>query len=367
MKIIPGNAQDIGARANQEDSFGFSDLHDRGFKRHGGVMMVLCDGMGGLADGAVASRVAVDAALRGYTRKLPSEDIPSALERVVREAHDAVCAAFPNGESGGATIVAAVVCADLLYWVSLGDSRLYLVRRDAPMQQLTVDHNVANLEHHTTLGETPRSEALSTANPEALTSYLGSPYPSRPDGNRGGMPLLPGDRIVACSDGVYRGLSPEAMAASALHGRPMAAAEHMIKSVLEQEIPHQDNLTAVIFEVSHRRRLAELAAMRGPAVPVLLYGALGGITVVVLCVLVITVVMHFRHGDQPGLGSQEQHGTVLDSGSGVKDDSAGPQDNASPTGDQQSTSNRSSQPSLGPRAQPPHQSSTSTVSGANSK
>jgi protein phosphatase len=299
MKIIPGNAQDIGTRASQEDSFGFSDLQDRAFKRHAGVMMVLCDGMGGLADGAVASRVAVDAALQGYTRKQPSEDIPTALERVVREAHDAVCAAFANGESGGATIVAAVICADLLYWASLGDSRLYLVRRDATVQQLTVDHNVANLEHHTALGEAPRSEAMSAANPEALTGYLGSPYPPRPDSNRGGMPLLPGDRIVACSDGVYRGLSTEALAAIALHGRPMAAAEYMIKSVLEQGIPHQDNLTAVIFEVSRPRPLAQLVAMRGPAVPVLLYGALGGVAAVVLCVLVIIVTLHFRHGDVP--------------------------------------------------------------------
>ena len=319
MRVIPGNAQDIGDRANQEDSFGFSSLRDPAFERHGGVMMVLCDGMGGLADGAVASRVAVDAALRGYTRKSPSEDIPSALYRIVHETHDAVRAAFGDGESGGSTIVIAVVCADLLYWASLGDSRLYLFRHDAPALQLTVDHSVANLEQRAARGERPPNETLSSANPEALTGYLGSPYPPQPDANRDGLPLRPGDRIVACSDGVYRGLSPEAMAAIALRDRPMGAAEKMVKSVLEQQIPHQDNLTVLLFEVSRQGRLAGFAAMRGPAVPVVLYGAVGGIAAAIISVLIIIGVMHLRSDHQPAVDSEDTHSSVGDSVAGTRD------------------------------------------------
>src|SRR6516225_4662926 len=122
MTIIPGNAQDIGDRERQEDAFGFSSLGDRAFERHGGVMAVLCDGMGGLANGAAASRAAVDAALGGYRRKQPAEDVPSALDRALREAHEAVCAVCGAGETAGSTIVMAVVWHDRLYWASLGDS-----------------------------------------------------------------------------------------------------------------------------------------------------------------------------------------------------------------------------------------------------
>jgi PPM family protein phosphatase len=278
MRVVPGNAQHIGDRESQEDAFGFSNIGDRAFERHGGVMMVLCDGMGGLANGAAASRAAVDAALGGYCRKQPSEDIPTALHRVLREAHQAVCAICGEGGTAGSTIVVAVVWQDRLYWASLGDSRLYLCREGAPAVQLTEDHNVASLlEQRAARGESSVKEAASASNPDALTAYLGAPYPPEPHMGRDGLPLRPGDRVVACSDGLYRGLSPEAMAAAARHGKPMMAAEQLIGSVLTQKLPHQDNLTAVLLEVpSSYRRLIEIIETPGPTVLGALYGALAG-------------------------------------------------------------------------------------------
>jgi PPM family protein phosphatase len=258
MRVVPGNAQHIGDRESQEDAFGFSNIGDRAFERHGGVMMVLCDGMGGLANGAAASRAAVDAALGGYCRKQPSEDIPTALHRVLREAHQAVCAICGEGGTAGSTIVVAVVWQDRLYWASLGDSRLYLCREGAPAVQLTEDHNVASLlEQRAARGESSVKEAASASNPDALTAYLGAPYPPEPHMGRDGLPLRPGDRVVACSDGLYRGLSPEAMAAAARHGKPMMAAEQLIGSVLTQ-------------------KLIEIIETPGPTVLGALYGALAG-------------------------------------------------------------------------------------------
>jgi serine/threonine protein phosphatase PrpC len=261
MRVIPGNAQHKGDRESQEDAFGFSSLGDRAFERHGGVMMVLCDGMGGLANGAAASRAAVDAALAGYCRKQPSEDIPSALNRAVSEAHQAVCAICGDSGTAGSTIVMAVAWQERLYWASLGDSRLYLCREGAPAAQLTEDHNVASLLAR---GETLEKEAASTTNRDALTAYLGAPYPPQPHMGRD-VPLQPGDRIIACSDGLYRGLSPEAMAAIARHGDPMTAAEHMLASVLKQRLSQQDNLTVVLLEVSSPPRWPiEILKTAGP-------------------------------------------------------------------------------------------------------
>jgi serine/threonine protein phosphatase PrpC len=287
MRVIPGNAQHIGDREGQEDAFGFSSLGDRAFERHGGVMMVLCDGMGGLANGAAASRAAVDAALSGYCRKQPSENIPSALNRALLEAHQAVCTICGEGGNAGSTIVMAVVWQDKLYWASLGDSRLYLCREGAPAAQLTEDHNVASLmEQRVERGENPVKEAASVTNRDALTAYLGAPYPPQPHMGRD-VPLQPGDRIIACSDGLYRGLSPEAMAAIARHGAPMSAAEHLIRSVLKQALPHQDNLTVVLLEVSSHRRPFEIIETAGPTALGALYGAVGGFSAAVALAIVL--------------------------------------------------------------------------------
>ena len=46
QKVIPGNAQHIGARSEQQDSFGFSAFDDAGFVSHAGVLAVVADGMG---------------------------------------------------------------------------------------------------------------------------------------------------------------------------------------------------------------------------------------------------------------------------------------------------------------------------------
>jgi protein phosphatase len=304
MRVIPGNAQDIGDRERQEDAFGFSsryELGDRAFERHGGVMMVLCDGMGGLANGAAASRAAVEAALGGYRQKQPSEDIPSALNRALCEAHQAVCAICEEGGTAGSTIVIAVVWRDELYWASLGDSRLYLCREHAPAVQLTEDHNVASLlEQRAARGESPAQEAASATNRDALTAYLGAPYPPQPHMGQDGLPLRPGDRVIACSDGVYRGLSPEAMAAIARHGDPMTVAEHMIRSVVKQRLPHQDNLTVVLLEVSSHRRPIDIIEAASPTARGALYGAAGGFgaAVALMIVLIVSGILRFSHADR---------------------------------------------------------------------
>jgi serine/threonine protein phosphatase PrpC len=249
MKVIPGNAQHIGARASQQDAFGFSALGDEAFEEHGGVMMVLCDGMGGLANGAEASSAAVNAVLAGYQRKLPAEPIPDALNRVIQEAHQAVCRVSSGGEAAGSTVVAAVVCNDRLYWGSLGDTRLYLCRGKDPARQLTEDHNVGTLiKARAVRGESSRRESVTVRDQEALTAYLGSPNPP-PNTGRDGIVLEAGDRIVACSDGLYRDLAPDAMAAISRSTDPMTAADLMVQTVLRQELQHQDNLTVALFEV----------------------------------------------------------------------------------------------------------------------
>jgi protein phosphatase len=267
MRIIPGNAQAIGDRENQQDAFGFSDFGDHAFKLHGGILMVLCDGMGGLANGAAASLAAVDAVIAGYQRKQPSEDIPSALDRAILEAHRAVCAVSGDSGAAGTTVVAAVVWQDRLYWDSLGDSRLYLCRGGAPAVQLTEDHNVATmLDQRVRRGESSRKEAAAAKDREALTAYLGAPRMPQPYAGRDGLPLQPGDRIVACSDGLYRGLTPEAIGSIGRAAEPMKVAEQLVQAVLRQKLPHQDNITVALLEVSPARGLIDLPSLTLPGI-----------------------------------------------------------------------------------------------------
>ena len=61
------------------------------------------------------------------------------------------------------------------------------------------------------------------------------------------IPLKNGDKILLCSDGVYNALGDEALI-QALEGTAIAAANKLENAILAQNIPMQDNFTAIILE-----------------------------------------------------------------------------------------------------------------------
>lgn len=251
MKIVPGNAQHIGARAEQQDAFDFSDAQEERFAAHGGMIAVLADGMGGLAMGADASRAAVDTALTAYGAKTPDESVPQALDRAVRQANKAVCSlAEAANRSGdvGTTMVAVVIHQGGLHWISVGDSRLYLYR-DGRVWQMSEDHDYAReLDRDAAQGLVSPELAASHPDRNALVSFLGLDDLPLMDRNLRSFPLRLGDRIILCSDGIYGPLRPEELAAP-LAGDPQEAAVALVKAVLAKRLTHQDNCTVAVFAV----------------------------------------------------------------------------------------------------------------------
>jgi protein phosphatase len=182
MSFLPGNAQHIGARSSQQDSFGFGDPEDEAFLAHGGFVAVVCDGMGGMEHGDLASRTAVRTFLDAYRRKTPEESIPEALERSVREANDRVVEmahSLGAAESVGTTLVAAVLVAasgsdaKSMYFISVGDSGLFHVS-DGQMQTVNRPHIFANiLDTAVSRGTLSKEQALMHPERESLTSFIG--------------------------------------------------------------------------------------------------------------------------------------------------------------------------------------------------
>src|SRR3979490_416890 len=77
MRYLAAHAQHIGARRYQQDSPGLGDPQNSTFLAHGGFLAVLCDGMGGMEHGDIASETAVSAFLDAYARKTAEESIPA--------------------------------------------------------------------------------------------------------------------------------------------------------------------------------------------------------------------------------------------------------------------------------------------------
>ncbi len=215
MQVSPGNCQHIGARSIQQDAFGFSDKDDTPFVAHGGVLAVVADGMGGMSHGGEASHLTVKIFLQCYMAKHSDEAIPMAMLRSLQEANQAVVSLSHDvGEVNvGTTLVAAVVHDDALHWVSVGDSRLYLLRQ-GKLTQLTQDHVFSvELERDAANGLISLEEAQNHPERAALTSYLGLPELDLIDQNPEPFTLLAGDQILLCSDGLYAAVDRIEMAA----------------------------------------------------------------------------------------------------------------------------------------------------------
>jgi len=238
-----GVAQHIGKRSDQQDSWWSSQAEDAASR---GLLAVVADGMGGMANGGAISQMAVRTIAQGFTSLPMDKNPPLQLVRLAGSAHRAICS-MPSAGSGGSTLVMAYVLGDSLYTLSIGDSRIYLLR-DHTLMQLNREHNYAvELDEKAALGEIPLEAALNDPQRKALTSYLGMDGLNRIDRTVRPFPLRDGDRIALMSDGVF-GTIGDGELKNLLELPPEIAAQEIQQAVLRKNAPRQDNMTVIVVQ-----------------------------------------------------------------------------------------------------------------------
>ncbi len=266
MKFIPGNAQNIGGRDYQQDSFGFSDPADAEFARHGGFLAIVADGMGGMEHGDAASRAAVKVFLDSYRTKTAEESIPDALTRSIVDANRAVSELSHEmgaADGIGTTFIAVALKDSEMYWISVGDSAIYRYR-DGILSLLTYPHVFANiLEKAVARGVLSSEDAARHPERESLTSYIGAKSIEEIDRNQVPYPIQVGDQILLCSDGLFKTLSLEEIVGNISPSlEPQQSCDQLVQATLSKHRDHQDNVTAVIIGIAEPP--APLAPPPGP-------------------------------------------------------------------------------------------------------
>ena len=244
---------DVGCvRADNEDNFGY-DINCGIF--------VVCDGMGGLAAGEVASKIAVDTLLQYFqdrTGKSASSQNPSenvsprarALGEAIQRANHAIreASAVQAGQAGmGSTIVCALVHENFVSFAHVGDSRIYLVR-DGSIRQLTQDHSL--VMQGLRLGLISSKQAASSKLQNVITRALGPEEIVEPDLDD--MIAMSGDTLVLTSDGLTRVLTDEDLLAC-ITAAPSVndACAHLIDSAKEADC--DDNVTCLLIRFVEER------------------------------------------------------------------------------------------------------------------
>jgi serine/threonine protein phosphatase PrpC len=186
-----------GGRKNNQDRLGYS------FGRES-LLVVVADGMGGHLHGEVAAQVTVELITQMF-QKHSKGIIPQPfhfLKDAICRAHDAILSYAANHhllETPRTTVVAALLQDNMIYWAHVGDSRLYFVQ-SGQLTQMMRDHSKVQqmLDH----GEISAAEAAVHPERNKIYNCLGSMYP--PEVELGGkLPLLPGDGVLLCTDGLW--------------------------------------------------------------------------------------------------------------------------------------------------------------------
>jgi len=259
LEFVVAGASDIGqVREQNEDHFVVGDL-DGGqlveaaaleHWRHEGArgpLLVVCDGMGGVEGGEIASELAAQVMWREM-RATPATRDAEVFARLIRRAarianHDvhAMSRREPGLRGMGTTLSAAGMVGDRLVIATVGDSRAYVLRAGT-LVQVTRDQS---LQSALLAAGHDEDEAASAGG--AILQALG--VASDVDPSLSIIELRRGDRVLLCSDGLHGLVGDPALAL--LLGEPHSVADSVrLLLAAARAAGGTDNITALVCEVS---------------------------------------------------------------------------------------------------------------------
>lgn len=241
-----GNVHHIGRRKAQQDAFGVSPLADVKLIERKGVLAVVADGMGGLQNSGEISKAMVRGALSDFAHTPDGQR--KMLLSILAEANRKVDEQFSGLGSIGTTFIAASVKDGMLDFISVGDSRIALVRGGAVIALNRAHNFAAELETAAARNDGNLTSAESDPRRAALTSYLGMRSLQKVDLPVEPIRLLHGDKIVLMTDGIFGTVDNETIARTLENGAADGA-EQLEHAVLAEHKVNQDNLTAIILEM----------------------------------------------------------------------------------------------------------------------
>jgi len=224
----------------------------------GGVVMMVADGMGGMAAGEVASHAALARtfqlilnapkwALRLDDPATRESEIAEMWERArgyLRRVHAEIRSwadQDPNLKGMGTTLTGAYSVGSDLFVLHLGDSRAYLLH-DGKVRKITRDHTVA--QSYVDMGILRESDEETHRLRHVLTRAIGGPDDTI-DADIHALQVVRGDRVLLCTDGLSNLVDEDEMAEVLSTGASSQDACRMLVD-LALDYGGLDNITAVV-------------------------------------------------------------------------------------------------------------------------
>lgn len=239
----------IGAREEQQDAFIIPTRDELAEYPGKGLFAAMADGMGGLSKGDEASGIAIGMSAE-YFKSVGIQAKPhQALLHMAGQANKNIINYINyNSDDSGTTFIGAYVHAGRLWFVSIGDSRIYLYRA-GKLLMLNREHVYARtLDTEFADGQISLKDADLDPQRQALTDFLGKTSARMYDFNIQPVKLLVGDGILLMSDGVFNTLSEEEIEAAIAGNTAKDGVARIQEEVLGKKRFGQDNFTCVYIK-----------------------------------------------------------------------------------------------------------------------
>lgn len=242
--------QSMGKRENQEDNAGiYWNLQDPA-EAQKGMMVVVADGMGGMERGEVYSALAKETMLGYFRDHEPTDDMCRELQNAYGAAREAALKARGQADEsdGGSTVVAAIIRDNSFAFLSVGDSRICLLRGEGLIQLNREQTLGVVLDERAAFGFIPQEMADLNTRRTTLTNHLNIENPLPCDLCSHPIDLVPGDKLVLMSDGVFGTIDDDKLTEILL--RPnVKYADEVIAAIKRVGRRNQDNSTIAVISV----------------------------------------------------------------------------------------------------------------------
>lgn len=242
LYVSIGNAQTIGTREKQDDSFATSICEY-------GAMGIVADGIGGYINGNLASKITVETYLDEFEKRDVTDNLSYFFQKSAMLSNERIRDEFQEAK-GGTTQVSVVLKDDKLFWSSVGDSNIAVFRKGRIIA-VNRKENVKNwMEDRYYAGAIPREEALGNQSDTRLVNYLGYDGFKKADESDRPIFLKKGDKVLLYSDGVeiLTQIEFENILSKRVH--PQKTADMVIDAVLMKQKKSKDNATIVVMDIS---------------------------------------------------------------------------------------------------------------------
>lgn len=224
-------------------------------------LAVVCDGMGGLAKGELASATMIRIFSRWFQEEFPEmlyrgvnpDELRSRWEILILDANEKLSQyGDKNNARLGTTAVALLIVDDMYYIINVGDSRAYML--DTQIHRITKDQTYVQREMD--MGRMTYEESLRDPKRNVLLQCVGASSYIEPDFYLGKIPenavfvlCSDGFRHVVTEDEIYQNMCPRALNGE---GQMIEAAVRLVE--LNKYRREDDNISVAIIKTCKEDR-----------------------------------------------------------------------------------------------------------------